>query len=113
MARGAWFCIMTTVTAIKQLSKQRSSSITVLGMIQLLNEAGIKNIPMGYDSWGNFSYSQTLYVIENIGYIARRKYDNKNASVNIFITKDGLRTECGKQLFENEIKVFNELGLGP
>lgn len=102
---------MTSVTAIKQLSKQKNSSITVLGMIQLLNDAGIKNTPMGYDSWGKFSYSQTLYVIENIGYIVRRKYDSKDASVNIFFTKDGLRTECGKQLGENEIKVFKDLGL--
>ncbi|MCD2453487.1 hypothetical protein GO003_024200 [Methylicorpusculum oleiharenae] len=103
---------MTTVAAIKQLSKQSSStSITVLGMIQLLNDAGIKNIPMGYDSWGSFSYSQTLYVVENIGYIVRRKHDSKNASVNILNTKDCLRTECGKQLRENEIKAFKALGL--
>ncbi|MBS3953522.1 MAG: hypothetical protein KGZ88_11275 [Methylomicrobium sp.] len=102
---------MTTVAAIKQLSKQSSSSITVLGMIQLLSDAGIKNIPMGYDSWGSFSYSQTLYVIENIGYIVRRKHDSKNASVNILNTKDCLRTECGKQLCENEIKAFKALGL--
>lgn len=102
---------MTTVVAIKQLSKQKNSSITVLGMIQLLNDAGIKNIPMGYDSWGKFSYSKTLYVIENIGYIVRRKYDSKDSSVNIFITKDGLRTECGRYLDENERKAFNELGL--
>lgn len=47
----------------------------------------------------------------NIGYIVRRKYDSKDSSVNIFITKDGLRTECGRYLDENERKAFNELGL--
>jgi len=102
---------MVTVAAVKQLSSQKSSSITVLGMNKLLKEACIPNTLMGYDSWGNFSYSQVLYVIDNIGYIARRKYDSQDASINIMVTKDGLRTECNKTLANNEVEVFKELGL--
>ena len=97
--------------AVKHISKQKESSITVKGMNELLKEAKIPRTLMGYDSWGNFSYSQVLYVIENIGYIAKRKEQSKDSSVAIKFTSDGKYFESGSALSSNEKKVFIKLGL--
>jgi len=103
---------MCNLDAVKQISKQKSSSFTVDGMNKFLKEANLSRQLMGYDSWGNFSYSQVLYVIDNVGYIARRTYKSQDAPVVIKCTKNGIKTECGKFLTRNEIKAFKELGLG-
>ena len=103
---------MSMLEAVKQISKQKESSITVSGMNEFLMEANIPRRLMGYESWGNFSYSQVLYIIDNVGYIAKRTHKKQDASVIIKCTKDGVKTECGKFLSRNEIKVFKELGLG-
>lgn len=103
---------MSMFEAVKQISKQKNSSVTVTNMNKLLIDAEIPRALMGYDSWGNFSYSQVLYVIDNVGYIARRTKDRQDAPVAIKRTKDCIKTECGKLLTRNEIKEFKKLGFG-
>jgi len=96
---------------IKQISQQKESSITVLAISGLLSKAKVPRIQMGYDSWGNPSLTQVLYILDKIGYIVKRKEKNKALSVIIQLTKDFKVTECGRTLTDNEIKVFKELGL--
>jgi len=98
------------IEVVKQISKQKESGMTVKGMNDLLKGAKIPRTLMGYDSWGSFSYSQVLYVIDNIGYAARRKEQRKDSSIAIRLTSDGEIFEDGKPLSSNEKKVFVELG---
>ncbi|OZS55412.1 hypothetical protein BST55_23970 [Vibrio vulnificus] len=99
------------LSAVKQISAQKTSSITVLNFNKLLVEAKVPRTLMGYDSWGNFSFSQVLYVIDGIGYIARRTRDNQNAPITIKRTVDGVQTTCGYHLQKNEKIAFHKLGL--
>ncbi len=102
---------ITMYEAVKQLSKQKESNLTVKGMNDFLKEANIPKTLMGNYSWGNFSNAQVLYVIGGKGYIARRKYPDKEASITISVTTDCCVIDNGKKLTNNEIEVFKKLGL--
>jgi len=104
---------MPLKVAIKAISEQPTSSLTVDGIGKLLKEADIPCQFMGHTAWGNFVHSQVLYVLHGVGYIARRIENNQDSSIQFSITRDGSNIEKGGRLMQNEIAAFSSLGLQP
>lgn len=99
--------------AIKAISEQSTSSLTVDALGKLLKEANIPCQFMGYTAWGNFVHAQVLYVLNGVGYIASRTENSQDSSIQFAITRDGTHIEKGGRLMQNEIAVFVSLGLQP
>lgn len=95
--------------AVKQISRQKSSSISIPNLRELLGEAGVTTLGTGYRAYLNFSYATTMYVIENVGYIARRTKDHRDAPITIHQTIDGHTCLDGTTLSKVERECFATL----
>jgi hypothetical protein len=104
---------MSLKEAVKAISEQETSSLTVNGLGKLLKEADIPRTFMGYEAWGNFSHSQVLYMLDGVGYIGRRIEKTQDSTIKFVITNDVIFTDQGARLTQNEISVFASLGLKP